>query len=572
MPVSTSKVGVPNAAAYNIALQGPPGPQGPQGPEGPQGLQGLQGPEGDPSTVPGPEGIQGEKGDKGDKGDTGDQGPPGATGVGAGNVNGPATAIIDDIAVYSNTSGTAIKDSTKKISDLQPIDATLTALAGLNATAGLVEQTGVDVFTKRAIGVAAATDVLTRAGGDGRYALSSHTHTAANITDFNAAVAAANPVDSAAATTFAAGGNIAATNVQAAITELDSEKVSKAGDTMTGGLVLNAGVTAYVSGAVGQAGSSVVQLQSAAGNDTIMSFHRAGSFACNFGLGAGNNFYMGGWSFGTGTAYQFWTQRDFNYTPFPISGGTMTGALTVNGNISSSGNYIYAGAVEASAHMAVGTASNKSVYFGPTGDGHYIQYNGANDFIIQGYDPGSLNVKANGTVQNGRGVACRSGYSGGYGGNCFNMHWASTVMYLYVDDTYLGNIAFQSDYRIKKDVIDLPGMWDTVKKLRPIQYTQAQFSPPSHVEFVKDQVALAAKTRGGEEAPIVPGPLFEADNIERWGFIAHELQATLTPSAATGVKDSPDTVQSPNPWTVIAALTKVVQELQLRVEMLEATR
>jgi hypothetical protein len=55
----------------------------------------------------------------------------------------------------------------------QPLDATLTALAALNATAGLLEQTGADTFTKRALGVAAATDVLTRADGDGRYALAS---------------------------------------------------------------------------------------------------------------------------------------------------------------------------------------------------------------------------------------------------------------------------------------------------------------------------------------------------------------------------------------------------------------
>ena len=51
----------------------------------------------------------------------------------------------------------------------QALDATLTALAGLNTTAGLVEQTGTDVFTKRLIGVANATDIPTRANGDARW-------------------------------------------------------------------------------------------------------------------------------------------------------------------------------------------------------------------------------------------------------------------------------------------------------------------------------------------------------------------------------------------------------------------
>jgi len=66
----------------------------------------------------------------------------------------------------------------------QTADATLTALAGIAATAGVIEQTSGDVFGIRLIGVANATDLLTRAGGDARYAALSHTHTASQITDF----------------------------------------------------------------------------------------------------------------------------------------------------------------------------------------------------------------------------------------------------------------------------------------------------------------------------------------------------------------------------------------------------
>jgi hypothetical protein len=123
-------------------------------------------------------------------------------------------------------------------------------------------------------------------------------------------------------------------------------------------------------------------------------------------------------------------------------------------------------------------------------------------------------------------------------------------------------VSVVSDYRIKKDVIDLPGMWDTVKSLRPIKYTQAEFSPPSYLAHI-DQMKAEGKA-------ISDAPLYPADDIERWGFIAHELQEALTPSAASGVKDAPDEIQSPNPFSVIAALTKALQEAMTRIEALEA--
>jgi hypothetical protein len=164
-----------------------------------------------------------------------------------------------------------------------------------------------------------------------------------------------------------------------------------------------------------------------------------------------------------------------------------------------------------------------------------------------------LCLDAGGRVGAGIGLMCKEGMVGATTGSTYNFSWAS-ALYGWVDSTNLGYLTFTSDYRLKDNIAPLPSMWDIVKALNPISYTHKDFTPPSGA-------ARAAET--GQ-------PFIEADNIERWGFIAHELQETLIPSAASAVKDAPDAIQSLNLATILSATVKALQEAMARIEALEA--
>ena len=92
-----------------------------------------------------------------------------------------------------------------------------------------------------------------------------------------------------------------------------SGKVNRTGDTMTGNLISPVGLGFGTGGSVGT-------FEVRGGASAAMSFHCVGAFAANFGMMSDGNFWMGGWSYGEGVVYKFWTTRDF--TSLPAGGAT----------------------------------------------------------------------------------------------------------------------------------------------------------------------------------------------------------------------------------------------------------
>jgi hypothetical protein len=363
-----------------------------------------------------------------------------------------------------------------------------------------------------------------------------------------------------------------------------SDKVAKAGDTMTGDLVVADATPSIVLNKTASGGSDTVIGKTAGLPRWIMYL---GDQAAETGGNVGSDFVIARYS-DAGTLdvpAPFSIKRNTGQTFINCtvaSTSPSTGSLTVNGGLGVAGDaYVGSGLIAANITaksgnlfiqaLAGGNAQLSFLDETSTTKGSML-WSRAENFIKLQIPSGNFWVFGPGGVFQSNGYLSKSGVSGSYGTSAFNFNWTGS-MQVWVDATNVGNMTISSDYRIKKDVINLPGMWDAVKALRPIKYTQAQFTPPAQIKAnLEARIKYEERLKeGAETKPYEPPmPLFVADDIERWGFIAHELQDTLIPSAASGVRDSPDTIQSPNPFTLIAVLTKALQEAMTRIEALEA--
>jgi hypothetical protein len=209
------------------------------------------------------------------------------------------------------------------------------------------------------------------------------------------------------------------------------------------------------------AGNHALSVRSEVGNDAFMSFHIGNDYAVHFGLDdVTNRLHVGGWS-ETGNKYQIWDSRDFTSTNIsnwntaygwgnhaglylPLSGGTMTGSITLKYSTADSSDY-------------------DGLRFAP-----YSDVAGLDDYIIKAAsDKGVFGRKSFGWhvhTESAFGV-----YSNGWE-KLFGVEGGTGNTQVFGSLTVNGSITESSSIRYKKDIVDIEHSSSKIELLRPVRY------------------------------------------------------------------------------------------------------
>jgi hypothetical protein len=377
---------------------------------------------------------------------------------------------------------------------------------------------------------------------------------AADVTDVGGALLASPSfTGTPIAPTAAPGTNTTQLATTAFVVAGDAAKVAKSGDAMSGALTIAAANALQVVPPASTDAVIILNKPASGQGDNIVG-QMAGLNRWSVNLG--NNVAESGSNAGSDFAVNRYNDAG-TVIDSPLTINRATGLATFSGSVSGvnatfSGNGSVTGAMTAGSYTApsIFNATSANAILNATGGSGVISLrpqgfgstagqmtvDAGGSVIITG----NLTLSGSGSVKGNGGYTCKAGAGGGYGTQLFNLYYNAGPTQLWIDNSNQGNITVSCDYRIKRNVEALPLQWETVKKLRPVKFNYADYE------------------------------LWQADDVEHWGFIAHELQETLIDDAATGHKDEENLIQSPNMLTIVAALTSALQEAMSRIEALEA--
>jgi hypothetical protein len=310
--------------------------------------------------------------------------------------------------------------------------------------------------------------------------------------------------------------------------------VKVAGDTMTGGLVLNSPDPLITMQKFSPAHEASIYSVSGLNSRWAMRFADAEP---ETGANAGSNFLI--------------TRFDDagNYLGDPLIINRATGVVNI-AQLQIAGSLYALGDSYANAFHSV-TAPTSGIYYFGNGTSQYLQYDGT-AFRLDGaplvtshYIWTNGNLHSVGHMSVDQGYCCQPGVLGGINvGDLFNFNWTGSSLQAYIGTTPVG---VACDPRIKWAIEPLGhGALDAIRRMSPVSFSYRDIS------------------------------IFKDDGKRHIGFLADNLERVL-PAAVIGstTATTPDGQIQPaslDLLPLVAVLTKAVQELAGRVEALEAQR